>query len=87
MPFYQIGTLHGQLPQYTLESRSTMSILHEWERLRGLGGGEEMDGIEEEGIFVACVRAYAGIEGSRVPEKGLPNGLPIGLLIGKFPMQ
>ena len=66
-------------------------VVGEWERLRGLGGGEEMDGIEEEGIFVACVRAYAGIEGSRVPEKGLPNGLPIGLpiglLIGKFPMQ
>ena len=27
-------------------------------RLRGLGGGEEKDGTEEEGIFVAVVRSY-----------------------------
>ena len=51
-----------------------MSIVHEWERLRGLGG-EEMDGTEEEGIFAAAVRAYVGIEGKVLAD--LKRGFPI----------
>ena len=74
---YLLGNSVFAIRKYTLPNHVHVHVyVHEWETLRGLGGGEEIDGTEEEGFFVVDgqgrTETRSILRGPRGPKK-LPS--------------